>query len=201
VDGAQAAGTMPIDLKALGIDFYACCGHKWMLGPKRTGLLFIKKDKLPLIHPTVVGAYSDDSHDILTGEIKLHETAGKFEYATQNESLYRGLETAAQFLTAIGLDKVSEHNMGLAERFYQGLKSIPGIEILSPDEAEYRSSMITFKPTGQDFQKFANILTNEKRLRVRVVPEAGLNAIRVSFHIYNQDFEVEKMLEEIKKMC
>jgi len=200
VDGAQAAGTMPIDLKASNVDFYACCGHKWMLGPKRTGLLYIQKDRLPLINPVVVGAYSDSSHDLLKGELKLLETAGKFEYGTQNESLFHGLNTAALFLLAIGLDKVWEHNRHLAEHFYQGLNNLPGVEVLSPKEEPYRSSMITFKPKNKDFQETADYLTVKKRLRVRVVPEAGLNAIRVSFHVYNQEHEVDRLLEELSKL-
>ncbi len=200
VDGAKAAGTMPIDLKASCIDFYACCGHKWILGPKRTGLLYVQKDKLPLLHPTTVGAYSNISNDLLKGELTLLDTASKFEYGTQNESLFRGLETAAQFLLAIGLDKIREHNRSLAEQFYQGLMKIPNVEILSPAEEQYRSSMITFRLKNKGYQETANFLTGEKRIRVRVVPEAGVNGIRVSFHVYNQDFEVDKILTEIRRM-
>lgn len=199
IDGAQSSGTMPIDLKKANIDFFATCGHKWMLGPKRTGMLYVQKDKLPLLHPVTVGAYSDASHDFLTGELKFKDNAGKFEYGTQNESIFNGLETAARFLLAIGLDKIREHNRSLAEQFYLGLKKIPNAEILSPAEEQYRSSMITFKLKNRDQQETANYLTGEKRIRVRVVPEAGLNAVRASFHVYNQDFEVEKILEELRK--
>jgi cysteine desulfurase/selenocysteine lyase len=170
-----------------------------MLGPKRTGLLYVQQDKLPLLNATTVGAYSDASHDILTGELTLHNTAAKFEYGTQNESLYSGLETAAQFLLAIGLEKIREHNRGLAEKFYQGLMKIPNVLIQSPVEEQYRSSMITFKLKNKGYQETANYLTGEKRIRVRVVPEAGVNGVRASFHVYNQEFEVERILEEIGK--
>jgi len=197
VDGAQAAGTMPLDLKAIGIDFYASCGHKWILGPKRTGLLYVQKDKLPLLHPTTVGAYSVSANDLEKGEITLQDTAQKFEYGTQNESLFHGLKTAAEFLLAIGLEKIREHNRSLAEQFYQGLLKIPDLDILSPAEEQYRSSMITFRLKNKSCQETANYLTGEKKIRVRVVPEAGLNAVRVSFHVYNQDFEVQRILDEI----
>jgi cysteine desulfurase/selenocysteine lyase len=200
VDGAQATGTMPLDLKGSGIDFYATCGHKWMLGPKRTGLLYVAKEKLPLLEPVTVGAYSDLNHDLATGVLTFRDTAGKFEYGTQNESLFRGLHTAAQFLLAIGTDKIHVHNRGLAEKFYSGLKTISGVEILSPEEEQYRSSMITFRLEGRAGQETANILTGQKRIRVRVVNEAGLNAVRASFHVYNQEFEVERVLEEVRRM-
>jgi selenocysteine lyase/cysteine desulfurase len=199
VDGAQAAGTMPIDLKAAGIDFYACCGHKWMLGPKRTGILYVQKDKLSLLNPTTVGAYSDLNHDFLKGEINFPDKAGKFEYGTQNESIFRGLETAALFLLEIGLAKIGDHNRSLAESFYNGLLEMPNAEILSPSEEQYRSSMITFRLKNKDYQETANYLTNDKRIRVRVVQEAGLNAVRASFHVYNQEFEVDRILEELRE--
>lgn len=198
VDGAQTVGTMPLDLNALNVDFYACCGHKWMLGPKRTGLLFVKKESLSLLHPMTVGAYSDLTHDLMKGELTFRNDAGKFEYGTQNESLFTGLKTAAEFLSAIGLEKIRDHNRSLAEQFYQGLAKIPGVEILSPAEEEFRTSMITFRLKNKGFQETANYLTSEKRIRVRVVPEAGVNGVRVSFHVYNQDFEVDRILAELK---
>lgn len=199
IDAAQSIGTMPFDPKAANIDFMACCGHKWMLGPKRTGLLYVQKDKLSLLYPTTVGAYSDAHHDLLKNELKFRDNAGKFEFGTQNESLFRGLETAAQFLQAIGLDKIRQHNRSLAEKFYQGLATIPNVDILSPSEEEYRSSMITFRLKNKECQETANYLTGEKRIRVRVVPEAGLNAVRASFHVYNQEFEVERIVEELRR--
>jgi cysteine desulfurase/selenocysteine lyase len=199
VDGAQAAGTMPVDLKLSNIDFYATCGHKWMLGPKRTGLLYVQKDKLPLLHPTTVGAYSDAAHDLVKGELTFRDTAGKFEYGTQNESIFHGLGTAAQFLLTIGLDKIHEHNRSLAEQFHQGLMKIPGAEILSPAEEQFRTSMITFRLKNKGYQETANYLTGEKRIRVRVVPEAGVNGVRASFHVYNQDYEVDRILEELRR--
>jgi selenocysteine lyase/cysteine desulfurase len=60
--------------------------------------------------------------------------------------------------------------------------------------------MITFRLEGRAGQETANILTGQKRIRVRVVNEAGLNAVRASFHVYNQEFEVERVLEEVGRM-
>ncbi len=51
VDGAQALGHVPVDVRALGCDAYAACGHKWLLGPKGTGLLYISKDAEDRIQP------------------------------------------------------------------------------------------------------------------------------------------------------
>jgi selenocysteine lyase/cysteine desulfurase len=60
--------------------------------------------------------------------------------------------------------------------------------------------MITFNLKNKGYRETANYLTGEKRIRVRVVPEAGVNGVRASFHVYNQDFEVDKILAEIRRM-
>jgi len=200
LDGAQAAGNMPIDVKDIGVDFYAACGHKWMLGPKRTGFLYVSKERQDQLRPTTVGAYSDTSHDLVKGELQFETTAERYEYGTQNDLLFYGLEASMQFLQAIGLEKINDHNRKLAEKFYKGLKEIPGVEILSPEEEKYRSCLITFKLKNKGNQETANYLTGEKRIRVRVVNEANLGGVRASFHVYNQGFEVERLVNEIRMM-
>jgi len=201
VDGAQALGAMPMDVKALGIDFYTASGHKWILGPKRTGLLYVTREKRDLVHPMTIGAYSEMENDLKKGSFKFRESGQRYEYGTQNEALFFGLERGAQFIQAIGADKVYAHNRFLAEKFYHGIEQIPGMELLSPTEEQYRSAMITFRHKTKDYKDIANYLTNEKRLRVRQVAEDGLNGVRVSFHVCNQEWEVDKLLEEIGKFC
>jgi len=198
VDGAQAVGSMPFDLKDSKPDFYTFSGHKWTLGPKRTGVLYVREELLDTLMPITVGAYSDDGYDIFKKEIKLNPTAQRYEYATQNEALFLGFAKGAEFVKTIGLKNIRRHNRTLAEKFYNGLKEIPNVQILSPEEEKYRSSMITFKIKGKDFRKVAGYLTGEKKIRVRVVPEANVNGVRVSFHVYNNEAEVERILKEIK---
>lgn len=198
VDGAQAVGQTPVDLKNFGVDCYAFSGHKWVLGPKRTGVLFVRKDKLEAIQPVTVGAYSDDGYDIETGTLSYHPDAQRFEYGTQNESLFYGLQAGAEFIHTIGVDRIIERNRRMAEKFYAGLKTLSAITLISPEEEKYRSSIISFKSGSHDYRDMAAYLS-EKRIRVRVVPEANLEGIRVSFHLYNDDSDVDKILMEIEK--
>ena len=200
VDGAQAPGAIPMDIVKCNIDFYACSGHKWILGPKRTGILYVREDLLDTLRPITVGAYSDDGFDLVKGELAFQPTAQRYEYGTQNESLYRGLGKAIDFINTIGLKTIKEHNRSLSERFYAGLTEIPGIQISSPAEEKFRSSMITFHIRNKNYKDIAKHLS-ERRIRVRQVPEADLKAIRVSFHIYNNTDEVDKVLHEIKSLA
>ncbi len=197
VDGAQAPGSMEVNLKDMNVDYYVTSGHKWMLGPKRTGILYVPEKNLEKLQPTTVGAYSDNGYDIEKMTINLQESAQRFEFGTQNEPLYLGLAAGAQFVKTIGLKKIQGHNRELAEAFYEGLEGMGDIEILSPQQKEYRSSMITFRIAGQKNRDIASYLGKGDAIRVRVVDEAGLNGVRVSFHVYNQRFEVDKILGKI----
>ncbi len=197
VDGAQAPGSMEINVNNLDVDYYVCSGHKWMLGPKRTGILYVPSKNLDFLQPTTVGAYSDSGYDISKMSLTLQDSAQRYEFGTQNEPLFLGLGAGAQFVQTIGLKKIQAHNRELAEAFYEGLSGIKGVEILSPEEKEYRSSIISFRIKSQKAQDVASFLGKGKAIRVRVVTEAGLNGVRASFHVYNQRFEVDKILNKI----
>lgn len=201
IDGAQAVGAMPMDMKAWGVDFYVASGHKWLLGPKRTGLLYISKEKRDLVHPMTIGAYSEMENDLKKGDFKFRESGQRYEYGTQNEALFFGLERGAQFIQAIGLDKVHAHDRDLAEKFYHAVEQMPGMEMLSPAEEQYRSAMITFRSNRKKNQEISDYITGQKRIRIRVVNEDNLNGVRASFHVCNQEWEMEKLVEEIRKFC
>jgi selenocysteine lyase/cysteine desulfurase len=199
LDGAQALAQIPVDLKGMGADFYALSGHKWLLGPKRTGILYVREELLDTLRPSIVGAYSDKTNSMPERVLELHPTAQRYEYGTQNDALFYGLGTAADFIATIGVDAICERNTRMAERFYQGLLEFPSIEILSPEEQMYRSSMITFRFRDRENDKACGDLT-AKRLRVRGVGEANLDGIRVSFHVHNNEGEVDLLLDELRKI-
>ncbi len=200
VDGAQAAGNIPINIENDNIDFYTYSGHKWLLGPKRTGVLYVKKDMLNICKAVNVGGGSYDNYDVTKGELVLHNSAERYEYGTINNALYYGLADAIDFLDQITLQKIWDHNKNLAESFFEGLKNIAGIIIKSPSEKNHRSSIISFEIPGLDCIDVYRHLILEKKIRVRPVFENGMNFIRASFHIYNNEEDVDKLLYEIKNI-
>lgn len=199
LDGAQAVGALPISMKNIDADFYAVSGHKWLLGPRRTGILYVRPALLDTLRPVTVGAYSDDGYDMKTRSLKLHKTARRYEFATQNEALFIGLGEAMDFIQTISIPRIWEHNHVLAEMFYHGLKQMHGIRILSPAEPEYRSSMITFSMDRLNCRDTSAAL-GKMGFRVRVVPEAGLEAVRVSFHVCNGPGDVTRLLNAVETL-
>ncbi|MCK4761851.1 MAG: aminotransferase class V-fold PLP-dependent enzyme [Candidatus Aminicenantes bacterium] len=199
LDGVQAVGQIPVNLKETGVDFYAVSGHKWLLAPRRTGILYVRQSLLDTLKPTVLGTYSSENYDLRKHRIELHPTAQRYEYGTQNEALFYGLGDAVDFITTIGIGAVRDHNKQIAENFVKALKNIPGAELLSPAQEKHRSALISFRIRGRESSKICTLL-GRKGIRVRHVQEAGLDGIRVSFHVYNSKKESDRLSEALREI-
>jgi selenocysteine lyase/cysteine desulfurase len=200
LDGAQAPICVPFDIVETGADFYACSTHKWIMGPKRTGFIYVRQGMIDVLRPLTVGGGSSERYDIKKNEFVLMPTVQRFEYGTQNDALYYALGKAIDFVETIGPDRIMTYSHGLAEKFYAGLREIPGVEILSPAEETYRSAMIGFRMAQVDSAKINQHLAQDK-IRVRMVAEGGLNSIRVSFFICNHAGEVDQILGSLRKLA
>jgi selenocysteine lyase/cysteine desulfurase len=197
VDGAQTAGMMPLDLHAMGCDAYATSGHKWLLGPKETGLLYVRRESLDRIQAKHIGAYSSNEFDFLKGSLTLFPGAQRYEYGTVNIPLRCGLWAGIRFLQRIGMSTVWQRDRALAGKFFEEARRIPGVRLLSPENPDLRSALITFVHERKSNMEVQEHLTALK-LRTRAVGEGGLAALRVSFHLYNTFEEAEKVLEGLR---
>jgi len=194
VDGAQTAGMFPFNLHELGCDAYATSGHKWVLGPKETGLLYVRKDMLDVIQPKFTGAYSADEFDLAKGTMKFHPTAQRYEFGTVSIPLRFGLGVAIKFMLRIGMDNVWKRDQALSTRLYRGLQEIPYVKMLSPLHDVDRSALITIQHEKSPYLELQNHL-NTFDLRTRGVSEGSVNGLRFSTHIYNSFEEVDRVLE------
>jgi selenocysteine lyase/cysteine desulfurase len=199
LDGAQAPGSMPVDVKGWNADFYTFSSHKWVLAPRRTGVLYVAKDKQDIVAPVTVGAYSDNGYSIKDGTLNFQQSAQRYEYGTVNELLYLGFQASLKFINSIGIPAIREHNEALSEKFRTEIQKAGGCEILSPGEREFRSSMITFRIPGKSLNDISGAMGKDN-IRVRPVGEADLNGVRISFHLYNNDNDLDRAVESIKKI-
>ncbi|MEK6755499.1 MAG: aminotransferase class V-fold PLP-dependent enzyme [Bacteroidota bacterium] len=197
VDGAQTAGMFPFNLHDLGCDAFATCGHKWLLGPKETGLLYVRREMLDVIQAKFVGAYSDNGFNLAKGTLNFHPTAQRYEYGTVSVPLRVGLGAAIKFLQRIGMENVWKRDQALSTHLFNGLRQIPYVTVLSPASDTERSALITFKHEKLPYLELQSHL-NTFKLRTRGVGEGGVNALRVSTHIYNMFEEVERVLEGVR---
>ena len=201
-DGAQAVGMVPLDLHALGCDFYASSGHKWLLGPKGTGFLYVSRRMIDRWRPTHVGAYSDKQFDPDAGVLELLPEARSAEYGTRNAAEMEGLTAAIDFIDGLGMDRVALHGHSLAGRLVEALREFDGVEVLTPREQASSASIVTFRLPQSRWNPWdwADKLRIEYAIRVRPVGEHGLNALRVATHIFNSESEVDRTLQALTEL-
>ncbi len=198
VDGAQAAGMLPMNLHEIGCHAYAASGHKWLLGPKGTGLLYVRADALDLIESKYLGGYSNTGEfDMMTGAFQFHPTAQRYEYGTVSTPLFAGLGAAMEFLLKIGMENIWRRDHAMATALKEGLLKL-GVEVNSPQNPEEHGAIITFTLRNMERSKLQNFLAEKYQLRTRGIYEGGLDAIRISLHLYNSFADVDKVLEGVQ---
>jgi len=206
VDGAHGTGMLKLSLKELDCDYYASCCHKWLCGPKGTAYLYVKKEVLNTLQPYFVGGGSDTGWNIVTPPLTyikgFVETAHRFDYGTQNASLWAGVDAAIDFFESVGMNKIEARVKSLATHLQSALINLQNknIEMLTSTEPASRGAVIAFKLKNMEYSKFQT-LASENNFRVRVVPENGVNCIRVSTHIYNSFNEINQFVEFTSKLA
>jgi selenocysteine lyase/cysteine desulfurase len=200
-DGAHGTGSMALRLAESGCDAYASCAHKWLCGPAGTGFLFIRRENLERVRPTAVGAGSNTGWEISPERIGLDglvDTAHRYDFGTKNQALWEGVAAAVDFFEVIGMEKIESYIANLADYLLRQLLELPErVEVLTPEEPASRHSIVTFRPRRENYITF-NGRAVKQNLRLRVVPESGLNAIRISTHLFNTRREVDQLVELVR---
>ncbi len=203
IDGAHGPGMLPLNLHDIGCDAYASCCHKWMLGPKGTGFLYVKKEFQEKLQAVFVGAGSDNAKwNMATDPVTMGDyapNAHRYYAGTMNVSLYKGVDAAIDFINEIGMNNISKRIRYLAELVQLRLLSFGDkVEMLTPVEEISRGGVIGFRLKGVEPAAFYQKCADEK-VRIRQVHENGLNSLRVSTHIYNNRNDIERFIGIVRK--
>lgn len=197
VDGAQAVGMIPVDLHAMGCDSYAVSGHKWLGAPHETGALYIRRTQLESVAPTGIGSYSGELPH-LPGELSYRATAARHEYGTRNAGLVVALAEAVRLQQAIGVDRIAAHGRALGALLLDGFSGIEAIEVLTPRSEALRGSMVTIRHQRADAAKLFGFQLKQHRLRCRPVTEQGLEAVRISTHVFNSRADCARVIAGVR---
>lgn len=203
VDGAHGPGMLPLNLHEMGCDAYASCFHKWMLGPKGTGFLYVRKDFQQTLQTYFVGGGSDNAqwnmavNPVVMGDYA--DSAHRYYGGTQNVALYKGVEAAIDFVSEIGMNNIHKRIQYLGKYTQDALLKLDDkIELLTPTEEKSRCAVNAFRIRGVHFETFYKKAL-EQHIRIRMVPENGLNCLRVSTHIYNNTEEIDRLINLIQQ--
>ena len=194
-DGAQSAGAIPIDVKALGIDFYAIPMQKWLCGPDGTGALYTRRESLAYVRPTYVGYWSIKHEEGL--EWELLENAQSFEVGGRQTASLAGQAAVLNWLeNTVGYEWLFERISSLNAYAYNALKTLPGVTMLTPKPGA--SGLLSFKLEGCNTTEAVNYLREEYNIHIRNIP--SMDALRVSTGFYNKEDEIDALVEALKRM-
>ncbi len=143
VDGAQSFGMMDLDLKDLGCDFYTASTHKWLMGPLENGILYVNKERIDRLWPTLVGA--GWKADKITADEKL-ATLGQ-----RNETTTVALTDILEFHSSIGRKNIEERVMQLTAYLREKVQSkIPDVRFISPVTKDLSAGIVILELPGKD---------------------------------------------------
>ena len=197
VDGAQTAGHIPIDVRALGCDFYSISGQKWLLGPDGTGALYIKESMIPVVEPSRIAYKAVEDYDRL-GSYEPRTDIDKFVGSTTSVPLRSGLVEAIRFIRDVGLEEIEERNLLLARSLKAGLAQVPGVKVLSPLEGPGSSGLVAFTIEGVDPEAAVSELWEANRIVIRHVTYPP--SMRASLDFFNTEAEVGLLVESLREM-
>ena len=203
IDGAQALGGMPVDVRALGCDLYAFPGHKSLLGPQGTGGLYIA-DGLRL-NPLREGGTGTDSQSLLQPDT-LPE---RYESGTVNLPGIAGLVAGCDYI-APRLSQIMMHERELTQALFDGLAAMDGVTLYSPAQEAGRAGIVCFNVGDKSSAQVADALSRRDiavRGGLHCAPGAhrflgtlNRGAVRASLGHANTFGEVEQFLESVREL-
>ncbi len=203
VDGAQSVPHMPVDVRALDVDFLTFSSHK-MCGPTGIGVLYGKRELLEAMPPWMGGG--DMIREVKMSGSKWNTLPYKFEAGTPSIAEAIGLGAAVEYLSGVGMEWVAAHERELAAYAYDRLSQIEGVRILGPGP-EARGGLVSFAAGDVHPHDIAAILDAEG-VAVRaghhcaqpIHDRFGIVATaRASMYLYNTPEEIDRLAEALEK--
>ena len=197
VDGAQAAGQIPLDLHGLGIDAYAMAGQKWLCGPEATGALYIRRDRFAEIAPTFL-RYAERLDP--SGYLVPAASAMRYEIGEFYGPAVLAQETALVWLRdEVGLDWAYERTAAMGRRCWEGLSRIDRVTVTTPRER--KAGLVCFKTEGMTPQEMTAKLY-ERNLTIRYVDyRPGPTIARVAAAWWNTEEEVDRLVAAVGEVA
>jgi len=202
VDGSQAVPQLPVDMAALGADFVAFTGHK-MVGPTGIGVLWGRYDLLAELPPFLGGG---EMIETVTMERSTYAAPpARFEAGTPPIAQAVGLGAAVDYLSALGMHKVAEHEREITAYALERLREVGGLTVVGPKDAVMRGGAISFTLEGVHPHDVSQLLDSQGvavRAGHHCAKPAHLrfgvqSTTRASFYLYTAREEIDALVEAL----
>ena len=202
VDGSQAAVHMPVDVKAIGCDFYAITGHK-LYGPSASGAIFIRKERMAEMRPFMGGG--DMIREVHRDRVSWNEPPMKFEAGTPGIVQQIGLGTALEWMERVGIENIAAHEHDLRDYARERLRGLNWLDVQG--DAPGKGAIFSFTMHGAAHAHDISTVLDKKGVAVRaghhcaqpLMEWLGKPATcRASFAAYNTRAEVDVLVEALE---
>jgi selenocysteine lyase/cysteine desulfurase len=205
LDGAQSVGTLEVDFAALGADYLTGSAHKWLCGPKGTGILVVRKDRLDTLTPRYVGGGSledgfpwGDLDHPESIRVKWQPSAARFEYGMRNPAVYAGLRLAIEHLNGIGWVAIRAHQRAQTQRLKARLADLPRVRLQTPVDFDRSSPIVNIAVDGVAGRDLSSKLWNEHNIVQRAVRDP--NGVRISTGYCTSDEEHDRLIQALSAL-
>ena len=191
-DSAHGIGMLDLDMKALGVDFFASSPYKWLGAPTGVGLLYVRKEALDKVWPTVVSTGWESN-----------AKASKLDPSGQrSDALLFALDEALNFNNRIGKSRIERRIKALSMRLKLELGKVPGVKVHTTLDPYLSAGLTAFSMNGVEAAKLVDYLRERYNLVVRTMGsrEAGTYGVRVSTPIYVSTREVDMVVEGVRTL-
>jgi len=195
IDGAQSAGAIPIDVRALGVDFYAIPMQKWLCGPDGAGALYVRREATSYIAPTYVGFMSIKHEE--GKEWELLENARRFESGGRSTVAIAGQVAALKWLEdTVGYQWLFDRIKSLSTYAFNALQTVPELTILTQRPGE--SGLVAFKLEDRDESEIVRYLRDKHNIYIRNIPT--MQSLRISTGFYNTEEEIDQLVAALREL-
>ncbi|MGC8939835.1 MAG: aminotransferase class V-fold PLP-dependent enzyme [Candidatus Bathyarchaeia archaeon] len=198
VDAIQSVGALQVNVKRDDVDFLATACYKWLLSPPGCGYLYVKGELIEKFEPPFVGwaSVKQEVFDTVNfwdiWHLDLSPTASRFEFGSPSFISFLGAAEAMKMLLGFGMKNIERRIITLTDYLIDAIKGLD-LKLQTPEEKQCRSGIINFK-----VDKPAEVI--QRLSQKSIVVSARANGVRVSPHFYNTEKEIDKLIEEIKKI-
>ncbi len=194
VDGAQAVAHVPLQLRDLECDLYGTSLHKWLMAPRGTGFLYVRREGIERLWPLYAAI------DSMRGDIRKFEEIGTHPFAAR-----AAIAEALTFHRAVGAERKAARLRYLTMRWINGLRSRPQVRILSSLEPNETWGLATFAIQGVNAATVVPMLLEKHRIVVAAAVNQGLpgpvldySGVRVTPSIYTSIEEIDRFVEAVR---
>jgi selenocysteine lyase/cysteine desulfurase len=195
VDAIQSLGAIPFDAQAVGADFVAADGHKWLLGPEGLGLFYCRPELRERLRLHEFGWHMVEfPGDYDRADWRPSPTGTRFECGSPNMLGVHALEASLTLIEDVGMDEIFRKILKNIDYAYEKIKQSEDLELVSSETSQRRSGIVTFRMTGADNKALHHFLVEN-----RIICAARGGGIRLSPHFYNGPEEIDSALDRVSQ--